>query len=119
MTAQEKAMTPEDITRLFVERSNAGDADGVADDGAGQRPALRAGGPAAHPDQQRSGADGHAAAGRRRSPGPGRAAPAGRQLAARTGPTGVHPALTRGVSENPGLGPGTRDPGRPAEGTCR
>jgi ketosteroid isomerase-like protein len=26
----EKAMTPEDITRLFVERSNAGDADGVA-----------------------------------------------------------------------------------------
>lgn len=30
MTAQEKAMTPEDITRLFVERSNAGDADGVA-----------------------------------------------------------------------------------------
>ncbi len=30
MTAREKAMTPEDITRLFVERSNAGDADGVA-----------------------------------------------------------------------------------------
>lgn len=27
---QEKAFTPEDITRLFVERSNAGDADGVA-----------------------------------------------------------------------------------------
>ena len=27
----EKARTPEDITRLFVERSNAGDADGVAD----------------------------------------------------------------------------------------
>lgn len=26
----EKAMHPEDITRLFVERSNAGDADGVA-----------------------------------------------------------------------------------------
>jgi uncharacterized protein (TIGR02246 family) len=26
----EKARTPEDITRLFVERSNAGDADGVA-----------------------------------------------------------------------------------------
>ncbi|WNV90727.1 nuclear transport factor 2 family protein [Umezawaea sp. Da 62-37] len=26
----EKAMTPEDITRLFVERSNAGDAAGVA-----------------------------------------------------------------------------------------
>ncbi|MCA1006145.1 nuclear transport factor 2 family protein [Rhodococcus hoagii] len=26
----EKAMTPEDLTRLFVERSNAGDADGVA-----------------------------------------------------------------------------------------
>ncbi|MGA9872674.1 MAG: nuclear transport factor 2 family protein [Rhodococcus sp. (in: high G+C Gram-positive bacteria)] len=26
----ETAMTPEDITRLFVERSNAGDADGVA-----------------------------------------------------------------------------------------
>ncbi|WP_072802957.1 YybH family protein [Rhodococcoides yunnanense] len=26
----EKATTPEDITRLFVERSNAGDADGVA-----------------------------------------------------------------------------------------
>ncbi|WP_255122845.1 nuclear transport factor 2 family protein [Rhodococcus sp. 14-2470-1b] len=26
----DKAMTPEDITRLFVERSNAGDADGVA-----------------------------------------------------------------------------------------
>jgi ketosteroid isomerase-like protein len=31
MTAREKAMTPEDITRLFVERSNAGDADGVAE----------------------------------------------------------------------------------------
>jgi ketosteroid isomerase-like protein len=30
MTAYEKAMRPEDITRLFVERSNAGDADGVA-----------------------------------------------------------------------------------------
>ncbi|WP_068159513.1 YybH family protein [Rhodococcus phenolicus] len=29
-TQPEKAMTPEDITRLFVERSNAGDADGVA-----------------------------------------------------------------------------------------
>ncbi|WP_137724936.1 YybH family protein [Prescottella subtropica] len=27
---REKAMTPEDITRLFVERSNAGDSDGVA-----------------------------------------------------------------------------------------
>lgn len=27
---REKAMRPEDITRLFVERSNAGDADGVA-----------------------------------------------------------------------------------------
>ena len=30
MTSQETAMRPEDITRLFVERSNAGDADGVA-----------------------------------------------------------------------------------------
>ena len=30
MTSHEKAMRPEDITRLFVERSNAGDADGVA-----------------------------------------------------------------------------------------
>jgi ketosteroid isomerase-like protein len=30
MTTHEKAMHPEDITRLFVERSNAGDADGVA-----------------------------------------------------------------------------------------
>ncbi|MDA8320830.1 MAG: nuclear transport factor 2 family protein [Actinomycetota bacterium] len=30
MTEQEKAMRPEDITRLFVERSNAGDAAGVA-----------------------------------------------------------------------------------------
>lgn len=30
MTAHEKAMRPEDITRLFVERSNAGDAAGVA-----------------------------------------------------------------------------------------
>jgi ketosteroid isomerase-like protein len=30
MTGNEKAMRPEDITRLFVERSNAGDADGVA-----------------------------------------------------------------------------------------
>jgi len=30
MTTDEKAMRPEDITRLFVERSNAGDADGVA-----------------------------------------------------------------------------------------
>ena len=30
MTTSEKAMRPEDISRLFVERSNAGDADGVA-----------------------------------------------------------------------------------------
>lgn len=30
MTARKKAMRPEDITRLFVERSNNGDADGVA-----------------------------------------------------------------------------------------
>jgi ketosteroid isomerase-like protein len=30
MTARDKAMRPEDITRLFVERSNSGDADGVA-----------------------------------------------------------------------------------------
>jgi ketosteroid isomerase-like protein len=30
MTDYEKARSPEDITRLFVERSNAGDADGVA-----------------------------------------------------------------------------------------
>lgn len=29
-TSREKALKPEDITRLFVERSNAGDADGVA-----------------------------------------------------------------------------------------
>jgi ketosteroid isomerase-like protein len=29
-TSYEKALRPEDITRLFVERSNAGDADGVA-----------------------------------------------------------------------------------------
>jgi ketosteroid isomerase-like protein len=31
MTIREKAMRPEDLTRLFVERSNAGDADGVAE----------------------------------------------------------------------------------------
>ncbi|ETK37022.1 YybH family protein [Microbispora sp. ATCC PTA-5024] len=30
MTEYEKAWRPEDITRLFVERSNAGDAEGVA-----------------------------------------------------------------------------------------
>lgn len=30
MTEFEKAWSPEDLTRLFVERSNAGDADGVA-----------------------------------------------------------------------------------------
>ncbi|MEU0075612.1 nuclear transport factor 2 family protein [Streptomyces sp. NPDC006332] len=30
MPEYEKALRPEDITRLFVERSNAGDADGVA-----------------------------------------------------------------------------------------
>jgi uncharacterized protein (TIGR02246 family) len=30
MTEYEKAMRPEDITRLFVERSNAGDAAGVS-----------------------------------------------------------------------------------------
>ena len=30
MTTYEKATNPEDITRLFVERSNAGDAEGVA-----------------------------------------------------------------------------------------
>jgi ketosteroid isomerase-like protein len=28
---REKAMVPEDLTRLFVERSNAGDVDGVAE----------------------------------------------------------------------------------------
>jgi uncharacterized protein (TIGR02246 family) len=28
---REQAMAPEDLTRLFVERSNAGDADGVAE----------------------------------------------------------------------------------------
>src|ERR1700691_292566 len=28
---REKAMAPEDLTRLFVERSNAGDVDGVAE----------------------------------------------------------------------------------------
>jgi uncharacterized protein (TIGR02246 family) len=30
MTTREKALCPEDLTRLFVERSNAGDAEGVA-----------------------------------------------------------------------------------------
>jgi ketosteroid isomerase-like protein len=30
MTTREKALKPEDLTRLFVERSNAGDAEGVA-----------------------------------------------------------------------------------------
>jgi uncharacterized protein (TIGR02246 family) len=30
MTTREKAHQPEDLTRLFVERSNAGDAEGVA-----------------------------------------------------------------------------------------
>jgi len=30
MSDRQQAMTPEDITRLFVERSNAGDAEGVA-----------------------------------------------------------------------------------------
>lgn len=30
MTQIERAMTPEDITRLFVERANAGDAAGIA-----------------------------------------------------------------------------------------
>jgi uncharacterized protein (TIGR02246 family) len=30
MSEREKAMKPEEITRLFVERSNAGDAEGVA-----------------------------------------------------------------------------------------
>jgi uncharacterized protein (TIGR02246 family) len=30
-TNRERAMAPEDLTRLFVERSNAGDADGVAE----------------------------------------------------------------------------------------
>ena len=31
MTVNEKALTPEDLTRLFVERANAADAAGVAD----------------------------------------------------------------------------------------
>ncbi len=31
MTIREKAQTPEDITRLFVERANAGDAEGLAE----------------------------------------------------------------------------------------
>jgi ketosteroid isomerase-like protein len=30
MTSREKALRPEDLTRLFVERANAGDAEGVA-----------------------------------------------------------------------------------------
>ena len=30
MTSPEKATRPEDLTRLFVERANAGDADGIA-----------------------------------------------------------------------------------------
>jgi SnoaL-like domain len=30
VSAREKAQTPEDLTRLFVERANAGDAEGVA-----------------------------------------------------------------------------------------
>jgi ketosteroid isomerase-like protein len=30
MSDQERATTPEDLTRLFVERANAGDADGIA-----------------------------------------------------------------------------------------
>ncbi len=30
MTAQEQASTPEDLTRLFVERANQGDAEGMA-----------------------------------------------------------------------------------------
>ena len=30
MARQEKALKPEDLTRLFVERANAGDADGIA-----------------------------------------------------------------------------------------
>jgi ketosteroid isomerase-like protein len=30
MPAQAKAMRPQDLTRLFVERANAGDADGIA-----------------------------------------------------------------------------------------
>jgi uncharacterized protein (TIGR02246 family) len=30
MTNRDKALRPEDLTRLFVERSNAGDAEGVA-----------------------------------------------------------------------------------------
>ena len=30
MSEHEPARTPEDLTRLFVDRSNAGDADGVA-----------------------------------------------------------------------------------------
>jgi ketosteroid isomerase-like protein len=30
MTNREKALRPEDLTRLFVERANAGDAEGVA-----------------------------------------------------------------------------------------
>jgi uncharacterized protein (TIGR02246 family) len=31
MTPREKAQTPEDLTRLFVERASAGDADGLAE----------------------------------------------------------------------------------------
>ena len=31
MTNREKAQTPEDITRLFVDRANAGDAEGLAE----------------------------------------------------------------------------------------
>jgi uncharacterized protein (TIGR02246 family) len=31
MTQHERAMKPEDLTRLFVERANAGDAEGIAE----------------------------------------------------------------------------------------
>ena len=112
----DKARTPEDLTRLFVERCNAGDADGVAqlyeEDAVMAYPpgevttgreairelweAILQKAPRFAPETSlptlRSGdlADLHHAQGRSRSPRPGRAAAARRQLAPCPRPAGVH-----------------------------
>lgn len=118
MSEYEKAMRPEDITRLFVERSNAGDAAGVAalyeEDAVlacppGEltvgREAIRAlwekvlanspvrsGAAPADAGQRGHRADVDAAEGRGGRAGPGGPTAARRELAAGAGPAGVRTA---------------------------
>ncbi|MCP9976825.1 YybH family protein [Actinomadura madurae] len=124
MTEHDKAMRPEDITRLFVERSNAGDAAGVAalyEENAvlayppGSQtvgrdairdlwekvlagpPPLRARGAAADAGQRRHRPHLHTAPGRRRAPArrSSAASPTAAGCASSTSPNSSHPPTPR------------------------